>query len=41
MALVFFDGPEAPVQCAIEVAEKLKQHPELKLSDGNSQRAGQ
>jgi len=34
MALVFFNSPEAPVQCAIEVAEKLKQHPELKLRMG-------
>ena len=34
MALVFFNSPEAPVQCAIEVAEKLKQYPELKLRMG-------
>jgi TolB-like protein/Tfp pilus assembly protein PilF len=34
MALVFFNSPEAPVQCAIEVAEKLKQYPALKLRMG-------
>jgi TolB-like protein/Tfp pilus assembly protein PilF len=34
MALVFFNSPEAPVQCAIEVAERLKQYPELKLRMG-------
>lgn len=34
MALVFFNSPEAPVQCAIEVAEKLKQYPQLKLRMG-------
>jgi TolB-like protein/Tfp pilus assembly protein PilF len=34
MALVFFNSPEAPVQCAIEVAEKLKLYPELKLRMG-------
>jgi len=34
MALVFFNNPEAPVQCAIEISEKLKQHPQLKLRMG-------
>src|SRR6184192_2484123 len=34
MALVFFNSPEAPVQCAIEIAEKLKQYPQLKLRMG-------
>ena len=34
MALVFFDGPEAPVRCAIEISEKLKEHPQLKLRMG-------
>src|SRR5213592_1614423 len=34
MALVFFNSPEAPVQCAIEIAQKLKQYPELKLRMG-------
>src|SRR5215471_14979659 len=34
MALVFFNSPEAPVQCAIEISKKLKQYPELKLRMG-------
>jgi serine/threonine-protein kinase len=34
MALVFFNSPEAPVRCAIEVSKKLKQHPRLKLRMG-------
>lgn len=34
MALVFFNSPEAPVQCAIEIAKKLKEHPKLKLRMG-------
>src|SRR6266480_6463815 len=34
MVLVFFNSPEAPVQCAIEIAEKLKQYPQLKLRMG-------
>jgi TolB-like protein/class 3 adenylate cyclase/Tfp pilus assembly protein PilF len=34
MALVFFNSPEAPVQCAIEIGKKLKQYPELKLRMG-------
>jgi TolB-like protein/Tfp pilus assembly protein PilF len=34
MALVFFNSPEAPVQCAIEISKKLNQHPELKLRMG-------
>ena len=34
MALVFFNSPEAPVQCALEIAEALKAHPELKLRMG-------
>jgi TolB-like protein/Tfp pilus assembly protein PilF len=34
MALVFFNSPEAPVQCAIEISKKLKQSPELKLRMG-------
>jgi serine/threonine protein kinase len=34
MALVFFQNPVAPVQCAIEVARELKKHPELKLRMG-------
>jgi TolB-like protein/Tfp pilus assembly protein PilF len=34
MALVFFNSPEAPVQCATEISKKLKQHPQLKLRMG-------
>ncbi len=34
MALVFFNSPEAPVQCALEISEALKAHPELKLRMG-------
>ncbi|MGB9476345.1 MAG: tetratricopeptide repeat protein [Candidatus Udaeobacter sp.] len=34
MALVFFNSPEAPVQCAMEISEKLKQYPQLKLRMG-------
>jgi TolB-like protein/Tfp pilus assembly protein PilF len=34
MALVFFDSPEAPVRCAIEISKKLKEHPQLKLRMG-------
>jgi TolB-like protein/class 3 adenylate cyclase/Tfp pilus assembly protein PilF len=34
MALVFFNSPEAPVQCAIEITKKLKQYPQLKLRMG-------
>src|SRR5262245_34639556 len=34
MALVFFDSPEAPVRCAIEISKKLKEHLQLKLRMG-------
>jgi TolB-like protein/class 3 adenylate cyclase/Tfp pilus assembly protein PilF len=34
MALVFFNSPEAPVQCAIEISKKLTQYPQLKLRMG-------
>ena len=34
MALVFFNRPEAPVYCAIDVAKKVKEHPKLKLRMG-------
>src|SRR6266513_2080814 len=34
MALVFFNSPEAPVQCAIEISKKLKEYPQLKLRMG-------
>jgi adenylate cyclase len=31
MALVFFNSPQAPVRCAIEISKKLKEYPQLKL----------
>src|SRR5437773_8569565 len=34
MAVVFFDSPEAPVPCAIEISKKLKEYPQLKLRMG-------
>src|SRR5438034_5863034 len=34
MALVFFNSPEAPVRCAIEISERLKQYPQLQLRMG-------
>ena len=34
IALVFFNSPEAPVQCAVEIAKQLKQYPQLKLRMG-------
>src|SRR5437899_2672008 len=34
MALVFFNTPEAPVQCALEVANALKAYPHLQLRMG-------
>src|SRR5438094_5115456 len=34
MALVFFNTPEAPVQCALEVDEALKTYPQVKLRMG-------
>src|SRR5436189_387651 len=34
MALVFFNSPEAPVRCAIEISTTLKQYPQLKLRMG-------
>jgi TolB-like protein/class 3 adenylate cyclase/Tfp pilus assembly protein PilF len=34
MALVFFNSPEAPVRCAIEISKELKQYPQLKLRMG-------
>jgi len=34
MALVFFGDPVAPVQCALEIAQALKNSPELKLRMG-------
>jgi TolB-like protein/tetratricopeptide (TPR) repeat protein/class 3 adenylate cyclase len=34
MALVFFDDPRSPVQCALELAEALKQLPDIQLRMG-------
>ena len=34
MALVFFQTPEEPVQCAMEIARALKSHPNLRLRMG-------
>jgi TolB-like protein/class 3 adenylate cyclase/Flp pilus assembly protein TadD len=34
MALVFYQNPEAPVECALEITRALKRHPELRLRMG-------
>src|SRR5437773_6623568 len=34
MALVFFESPEEPVQCALEISRALKNHPRLRLRMG-------
>jgi len=34
MALVFFRTPEEPVQCALEIAQLLKSHPDIRLRMG-------
>src|SRR5438552_3346365 len=34
MALVFRGGPEAPVECALELSQRLKAHPELRVRMG-------
>jgi TolB-like protein/Flp pilus assembly protein TadD len=34
MALVFFDSPESPVRCAMEISKKLREYPQLKLRMG-------
>ena len=34
MALVFYNSPEAPVECALEISRALKAHPELQLRMG-------
>jgi len=34
MALVFYNTPEAPVECALEISRALKAHPELQLRMG-------
>src|SRR5438477_579422 len=34
MALVFFQTPEEPVQCAMEIARRLRNHPQIQLRMG-------
>src|SRR5205814_1643090 len=34
MALVFYNTPEAPVECALEISNAASEHPELKLRMG-------
>jgi len=34
MALVFYNAPEAPVECALEISRATREHPELKLRMG-------
>ena len=34
MALAFFTQPEAPVKCALEISEALKNHPQLRVRMG-------
>jgi len=34
MALVFFTTPEAPLQCAMQIADALKSHPQLRVRMG-------
>src|SRR6266700_2289077 len=34
MALVFYNSPESPVDCALEISRALKEHPELQLRMG-------
>jgi TolB-like protein/class 3 adenylate cyclase len=34
MALVFYESPEAPAQCAVEISRALKKHPRLQLRMG-------
>src|SRR5438128_12057309 len=34
MALVFYNTPEAPVQCALEVSSAASEHPDVKLRMG-------
>ena len=34
MALVFFDDPQAPIECGMEIAAALKSHPEIRLRIG-------
>src|SRR5207244_3108624 len=34
MALVFYNTPEAPVECALEISRADKEHPEIQLRMG-------
>src|SRR6266480_5857131 len=34
MLLVFFDDPEAPIECAMEISRAIKNHPEIRLRMG-------
>ena len=34
MLLVFFDDPQAPIECAVEIARAMKAHPEIRLRMG-------
>jgi TolB-like protein/Tfp pilus assembly protein PilF len=34
MALVFFNSPEAPIRCAVEIGSALRSHPEIRLRMG-------
>src|SRR5438874_8294792 len=34
MALVFYNSPETPVECALEISRALKEHPRLQLRMG-------
>src|SRR5262249_24886763 len=34
ITLVFYQSPEAPVECALEISRALKNHPELQLRMG-------
>ena len=34
MALVFRDSPESPAQCALEIADALRKHPEISVRMG-------
>ncbi len=34
MLLVFFDDPQAPIECAMEIAKAMKGHPEIRLRMG-------
>src|SRR5205807_9702441 len=34
MLLVFFNDPEAPIECAIEISAAIKNHPEIRLRMG-------